>query len=201
MNCPNCGNALSLHFAQAKMTTCDACDTTLYLKDDGFLNAGTAGEMHEGPMLFGLGDQVIIEGNTFEILGHARFDYGPGWWDEFYAQDGNGKAAWVSVDEGEVILQRVVQDAMTGAPNHAPRLGDTFTVNGYDYRVTERDIATCSAVRGDFPEPLTVGETYRFINARNQYSDILSGEFSADGIQWYIGQWIDPFDVKVERFT
>lgn len=157
--------------------------------------------MHESPMLFTLGDQVIIDGGRFETLGHARFDYGPGWWDEFYARDGNGKDAWISVDEGEVILQRPVDNVGQGAPKTAPRLGQMFRINGVDYRVTERDDATCVAVRGDFPDTLTVGETYKFINARNDYADILSGEFSADDTKWYIGQWIDPFDVKVDRQT
>lgn len=196
-NCPNCGNALAVQFAQAKMMTCDACDTTLYLRDSGFLNAGNAGEMHEGPQLISIGDTVRIDDGTFDIYGHARFDYGPGWWDEFYAIDGKGQGAWLSVDEGEIILQRPVKGSLKGAPLAAPQLGATFEVNGYHYRVTERDKAVCIAVRGEFPETLTVGETYNFINARNIYADILSGEFSADGAQWFIGQWIDPFDVKV----
>lgn len=183
------------------MATCDACGTTLYLRDNGFLNAGTAGEMHEGPMLFVLGDHVILNGDRFETLGHARFDYGPGWWDEFYARDGNGLGAWISVDEGEVILQRDIDANMSGAPKTAPRLGQVFRVNGHDYRVTERDDAECIAVRGEFPDTLTVGEKYKFINATNEYADILSGEFSADEIKWYIGQWIDPYDVKVDRHT
>jgi len=196
-NCPNCGNALAIQFALAKMTTCDACDTTLYLRDNGFLNAGTSGEMHDGPLLMQIGDTVRIDGGVFDILGHARFDYGPGWWDEFYALDGAGNGAWLSVDEGEVILQRPVNEPLYGAPIAAPQLGATFEVNGHHYRVTERDAATCIAVRGEFPETLTVGEAYNFINARNIYADILSGEFSADGVQWFIGKWIDPFDVQV----
>lgn len=183
------------------MTTCGACDTTIYLRDSGFLNAGTAGEMHDGPMLFGLGDQIDLEGDTFDVLGHARFDYGPGWWDEFYVIDGNGAGAWVSVDEGEVILQRDTSDQIKGTPKKPPFLGEVFEVNGYEYRVTEQDRATCIALRGEFPDTLTVGETYQFINASNQYSDFLSGEFSADTIKWYIGRWIDPFDVTVKRFT
>lgn len=150
-------------------------------------------------MLFGLHDHVLLDDDRFVIMGHARFDYGPGWWDEFYAQDGNGKGAWVSVDEGEVILQRDVNDGLQGAPKTVPRLGQIFQINGYAYRVTERDVATCIAVRGEFPDTLTVGETYSFINARNEHSDILSGEFSADEIKWFVGQWIDPFDVKVDR--
>ena len=181
------------------MTTCDACATTLYLRDNGFLNAGSAGEMHTGPMLIKIGDTVRIDGGVFDIIGHARFDYGPGWWDEFYAIDGAGKGAWVSVDEGEVILQRPVSETLTGTPRAAPQLGATFRVNGYTYRVTERDTATCIAVRGEFPETLTVGEVYNFINARNPYSEVLSGEFSADGVQWFIGKWIDPFEIKVDR--
>ncbi|WP_242650557.1 DUF4178 domain-containing protein [Cognatiyoonia koreensis] len=183
------------------MTTCDACGTTIYLRDDGFLNAGTAGEMHDAPMLFALGDQVVIEEAKFQTIGHARFDYGPGWWDEFYALDGNGKGAWISVDEGEIILQRAVEEPLKGAPKTVPRLGQVLMINGYDYRVRERDEATCIALRGEFPETLTVGETYRFINARNQYADVLSGEFSADETHWFIGQWIDPFDIKVESHT
>jgi len=200
-NCPNCGNALSVQFKHARMMTCDACDTTLYLKDDAFLNAGSAGEMHDGPMLISLGDRVKLNNTWFDILGHVRFDYGPGWWDEFYAIDSSGNGAWISVDEGEVILQRPVAETLSGAPKAAPRLGQVFNVNGYMYRVTERDEATCIALRGEFPDMLTIGEKHKFINARNEHADILSGEFSADEIKWFIGQWIDPFEVDVETYT
>jgi len=97
------------------------------------------------------------------------------------------------------ILQRGVKEQLRGAPKTVPRLGQIFQINGYTYRVTERDKATCIAVRGEFPEMLSIGEVHSFVNARNDHSDILSGEFSADEIKWFIGQWIDPFDVVVER--
>ncbi|EAQ04180.1 hypothetical protein OB2597_08559 [Pseudooceanicola batsensis HTCC2597] len=198
MSCPNCGDRVETR-SGVRMLTCPSCGTTLLIEDEVVKAAGQAGVMHEAPLLFGIGDRVHCPAGVFDILGHARFSYGRGWWDEFWALDAEGHPAWLSIDEGDVAVQRRLRGEAGPGGGMALRLGDGFRFRGDDYRVTEIDLAECIALRGEFDEALSVGETYRFINALSQGGALLSGEFQDGSALWFEGEWIDPFEVRTER--
>lgn len=201
INCPNCGDTITPH-AGVRMLTCPSCGTTLMAEDDVVTAAGDAGVMHDAPLLFGLGDHVTANGESFDILGHARFSYGTGWWDEFWALDGSGHPVWLSIDEGDVAIQRAVKpgkDAASAPLAQMPEMGQEISFNGEIYTVNEIDSAECIAIRGEFDEALEVGETYRFFNAVSDHGDLLSGEIWDGGALMFDGEWVDPFEVKVKR--
>lgn len=200
-NCPNCGNQVEQSLSIVKMITCDACGTSLFLADDKALTAGQGGEMHDAPLLFGIGDKVSMGAYTVDLMGHARYSYGRGFWDEFWGVDGQGDPVWVSVDEGDIVVQ--VPLPSKGAPrvSGAARLGQKVTYQRGVYRIQEMESAECVAIRGSFGEPMEVGDTHTFVNAGNKAGDLLSGEFWDGGENWYLGAWFDPFDVKVVRGT
>jgi hypothetical protein len=197
--CPNCGYGFPELRRATRMFDCPACGTTLFREADALAPVGDHGEMHAAPMLFGLGDTVSADGMTFLIIGHARFDYGRGFWDEMWAEDARGHGAWLSLDEGDVALQFPL------IPEAAPRflapppLGTAIDIGMDRYVVTESDAAALVAIRGEFPERLDIGERHRFVNASGNAGRILSGEFWEGGQAWFEGRWIDPFDVTVER--
>ncbi len=201
MNCPNCGYAQEPRFATAKMTTCASCTTTLYLVGDHLKNAGNSGEMHDAPLLFQVGQTVQIDTYVCDILGHARFDYGRGWWDEYFAFTRQGGEVWISVDEGDIVLQERLPEKEAPSSATQPGLGETMIAYGEPFRVTERSNATCIAVRGEFPEILYVGSEYSYVNCQGENGLLLSGEFSAGTPDWYIGQWVDPFELQVRGVT
>lgn len=184
--------------ARFRMLDCPSCRTSLFLQDDRMALAGDMGVMHDVPLLFALGDAVTIGKARYRPVGHARYSYGRGTWDEFWALVDTGDAAWLSVDEGDLVLQRPLGAEV---PNLAqpPALGDQFTHRGQNFTVVEAEQATCAALRGNFPERLYPGERYRFVNATGPDGTLLSGEFGGGTAQWYLGTWVDPFAVKVAR--
>jgi len=195
MNCPKCGYGLGEKRARIKMMTCPSCATTLFVDSDALRLAGEQGVMHDHPMLLALGRNARIEGQTFRIIGHARYSYGAGTWDEFWALDVDGDGAWISVDEGDVVVQRrLPRNVAQGLPR-MPALGETVRLNGVAFTVTEVETATCEALRGAFPEVLMVGEQHQFVNCTANGAQLLSGEFWDDQASWYQGLWVDPFDV------
>ncbi len=195
--CPNCGAAVHSRFKTAKMMNCESCGTSLYLLDEQFVLAGEQGVMHEGALIFALGDHLRLNKQDYHLIGHARFSYGRGWWDEFWAEDGAGEGAWVSVDEGDIVVQRAVAEADWPKLNSPPSLGGAVRFLKQTYRVTEREQAECVALRGAFPELMEVGERYQFVNCQSEGSELLSGEFWSGGRNWFLGAWVDPFDVDV----
>lgn len=195
--CPNCGDTVSPAFSSVKMVTCNSCGTTLFLSNEAAQLAGEQGVMHEVPMLFGLGDHIKLRSLMFSIVGHARFSYGRGTWDEFCALDEKGEPHWISVDEGDIILQEEIPTARWPRYEGYLKLGSSCTYDGTRFDVVEQAGAECVALRGSFDEPLTIGQTYKYWNLQGEDGRLLSMEEEGRQRDWYIGHWFDPFDVQV----
>lgn len=199
VTCPNCGYGFENLRKSTRMFDCPSCDTTLFREADALAQIGNNGEMHDYPMLFGLNDTVMAEGKTYNVVGHARYSYGRGTWDEMYAEDDRGTGAWISIDEGDVALQFPFTGNSGPRRSDPARVGEVIGYDGRKYTVTEGDTATCIAMRGQFPEMVQVGDEHYFINASGPSGQILSGEFWEGGHSWSEGIWLDPFKLKVKR--
>lgn len=195
MNCPSCGADVSGGVGAVKMIACPYCGTTSLLKGGQVFDAGTTGEMHEAPALIHLHQPVRIGDTVWTPLGQARFSYGRGEWDEFWCETPEGKGAWVSIDEGDVAVQRPMPPGWAKRIRKPPVLGEILHLDGKSYRITETEDARCIALRGSFPEPLSRGETYRFLNAEGPNGQLLSAESDGDDWVWFLGDWVDPFAV------
>lgn len=195
-NCPNCGDHVADALAAAPMAVCPSCQSTIYQLDGRLLSAGTAGEMHDAPLLFGLGDRIKVDKHWVTAVGHARFSYGPGWWDEFWAENDSGEGIWISIDEGDVVAQAALDHAPTARPPR--RVGAIISFRD-GFRVTEIDSGECIALRGRFPERLAVGDSYAYLNAMAENGALLSAETHAGETQWFLGKWLDAFELEVER--
>ena len=195
-NCPKCGSDVGQQLASTRMTNCPSCGTSLFLRDDRFELAGDQGVMHDAPSLISLGDRLSISGRSVQIIGQARFSYGRGWWDEFWAIDGTSYAVWISVDEGDVVVQTPLLPQDAPLLPTRPALGVVINWKSNRFVVSELETARCEALRGTLPEIMTVGETFDFANCSDDRGRLLSGEFWPGGQSWSLGEWVDPFDVR-----
>lgn len=199
-SCPNCGYGFEGLRKSTRMFDCPSCNTTLFREGAALNPVGKSGEMHDVPMLMGLQDSVTIDGKRHTVVGHARFDYGRGFWDEMYAETDGGDGIWISLDEGDVAVERQLSDADSPRNEMMPAGGSVIDLHGERFTVTESNEATCTAVRGQFPELLEMGQTHRFLDASGKSGQLLSGEFWDGGRAWFRGEWLDPFVLKVEKF-
>ena len=193
-NCENCGAALPGRLAHARMITCTYCGTTSILRDRVFELAGFGGEMAKAPSLIELGHAVSADGLDILPVGHARFSYGRGWWDEFWCIDPIGNGLWLSVDEGDYALERTL-DLHDYPKDFRPSLGRAVQIKGQTYTVTEAETGTCLAVRGEFPEELEVGEAHLYFDLTGEDERMATYEKWNEGEGWSIGAWIDPWTV------
>lgn len=199
VSCPNCGYGFENLRKSTRMFDCPACGTTVFQDAGAWKPAGNNGEMHDYRTLFGLGDTVTAEGIKIVIQGHARYDYGRGTWDEMYGETMQGKGAWISIDEGDVVVQYPYDGQSGPRRSDPPAVGEAFSYNSVKYTVTEGASAECIAVRGQFPDLVQVGDAHYFVNASGPTGQLLSGEFWEGGHQWYDGVWLDPFTLKIDR--
>ena len=171
-----------------RLITCDSCGTSLMLEDDVSKVAGEQGVMHDAPLLFGLGDTVKLGRETIRLLGHARFSYGPGFWDEFWGVNEINKSRWVSIDEGDIVVQQPLPLKSWPEFSGKLRVGREFRRKDEIFTIREVDVAECIALLGSFDETLTVGETYQFANAMSDGGTLLSFEVWEDGQNWF-SEW------------
>ncbi len=195
--CPNCGDELTANLLNALTVTCESCQSTVYLLDDRLIKAGSAGVMHDAPTLLELNDQVVIEGVCYTALGHARFSYGAGWWDEYWLVPEQGDGRWLSADEGDIALQIPV-DNKPDVSSSTGVIGDIIHYQSTRYTLTEIDAGECTALRGSFPEQMAVGDKFTYVNFTSIAGDLLSREVHAGSETWFEGRWIDPFELKVK---
>ena len=180
------------------MITCEHCGTSSVLRDQAFVVAGTSGEMLDAPSLVQLGQHVSVKGLHLLPVGHARFSYGRGWWDEFWCvvdqDDGPNDGMWLSADEGDYALERdLPRENWPRTPRTS--IGSSVKISDVTYRVTEAETATCLAVRGEFPEELDVGEAHLYFDLTGPNGMMATYEKWDGGEGWSIGEWVDPWDV------
>ncbi|WP_162528310.1 DUF4178 domain-containing protein [Gemmobacter caeruleus] len=194
-SCPSCGDVLAPRFAAAKMITCASCGTTLFLEDDAVRLAGQQGVLHELPAPIQLGQEFLVTGRRLLPVGLLRYDYGRGTWDEYWCLDSHRDGFWISVDEGDLVVQSALPASRAPKLTAPPGLGQTIRFDGRDWDVQEQDSARLIGWRGELPEQVEMGEAHRFVNcAHGDY--LLSGEFWKGGSAWFLGQWIDPYDLR-----
>lgn len=192
LNCPNCGTLLPPLLQFAKMVDCTSCGTTILMQDAGLLAAGTHGVMVEAPSLLKLGEEVQIGSARFIPVGHIRFDYGAGWWDEFYCLDLSGLSpVWISADEGDYAFERLLPRS-----DWPVITGRRVQFSGTDYMLAEQDEATCIAFRGQLPEVIALGEMHHYRNFTGPDGLALSQEVWDGGEAWFAGDWLDPWAIK-----
>jgi len=179
------------------MLSCESCTTTILLEDEGLRLAGEQGVLHQVPMLFGLGDEIQINAARYQILGQARFSYGRGTWDEFWALREDQESAWISVDEGDLILQQSLTRSEWPRYDGYLQLGSTVEYDAEIFAVTEIGSGECTGLQGSFGHTLYVGETYQFYNLQGDRGRVLSAEMQEGSREWFLGRWLDPFEVEV----
>lgn len=213
MNCPNCGAALDWRLQATRMRDCESCGTTVVLDGGSLRAAGARGEMFDAPSMFSLGQNVRIDGWDLLPVGHARFSYGPGWWDEYWCGFGDGGFAWVSVDEGDIAIEHEIDTRDLSSfepggpppfPSKGPSLGDVVLHRHERFRAVEAEEAECVAVRGELPEILAVGERHRYVDFLGNEGGVLTAETWYEGpgwrTDWFGGRWLDPWATgKAER--
>jgi DNA-directed RNA polymerase subunit RPC12/RpoP len=193
--CPNCGAELSTRLRSTRLVACDYCDSSIFLEDDVVRLAGKQGVMADYPSLLKLHQSFDYRGWGFMPIGVARFDYGQGFWDEWWVMGEDSEGRWLSVDEGDFALEEPVD--IEKAPSAFELVpGRAIVLDGQELHVTERGRATCVAIKGELPEALTVGDSYTYVHLSGQGGLLYTLEIDRGRSACHRGRWIDAFGIR-----
>lgn len=193
--CPNCGAELEVRLRTTKLVACNYCDSNVFLEDDAVRLAGKQGVMADFPSLIQMHGNYRYRGWQFMAVGRARFDYGQGFWDEWWVMGGDGEGRWLSVDEGDFALEETVEIERTPSPFElAP--GKKIKIGDEELLVTEQGRASCVGVQGELPEALAVGDGYTYFHLSGVGGRIYTLEVDRGRAALHRGHWLDPFEVE-----
>lgn len=199
-SCPNCGAELGIKFSASKFVVCEFCQSCLFLEDEAVRNAGKMSVLTEFPSIFCLGGQFSYRNWSFVPIGRVRYDYGRGWWDEWYVADNKGEFKWITVDEGDIAIEQKAEFEGRIPEFDQTNIGDTVSLKlqGLElkFQVTEKNSCTCIGAEGELPFPITPFETYYYLDLSGPNKRIFTIEYTEDGTECYEGLWIDPFEIK-----
>jgi len=197
LNCPSCGGPVELASRFVRTVVCAYCGSTLAVEDDRLDPTGKTAKLAQTPTRFFLGARCTLRGRHCQILGRVRFADDESCWDEWYLQFDDGGAAWLEEEEGEYILSH--KQALTGAvPGFDQvRVGQTLSINGQPFFVTERCRARIAGAEGQLFYRAVPGRPVLFVDG-NLGGRVASIEYGEDEIELTVGEPIGRSEITVE---
>jgi len=191
-NCPQCGDQLSLYFKHTKLIQCISCKSTIFLEDDATRLSGDSSVLSEELSLIELNQPFFYQQKSYMPIGLIRYSYGRGFWEEWWVKDIANNAYWLSVDEGDFILQKEVDTLLSIEEFDALYL-NTPLHNGWI--VTEKGTATCEGFSGSLPKVVKKGSQYEYVHLTGKDGELQTIEKVNQKLQTYQGKWLSPFDI------
>jgi hypothetical protein len=161
IQCPKCGAPNELANPGIVMLVCGHCQSIVHW-GDGQLHLGEKAIVPESDSRLFMFAQGTVGGTPFQVVGHVRYDYDRGGWDEWYLSLANGEFAWLSEDQRQLTFQREVEPQ---GPTPLPRdlaVGLPLNLGGYKYSVREMGAARCVGGEGQLPFVVLPGEHYTY---------------------------------------
>jgi hypothetical protein len=127
-----------------------------------------------------------------------RYSYGRGFWEEWWLKDESNNEYWLSVDEGDMVLEKEVKGTMT------PELFRGLKIGAYmddEWMVTEVGEGECMGFSGSLPKIITKGDKHQYVHfsgkaAKLRTIELHTSKKQEKSIITFEGVWIDPFEIK-----
>ena len=200
INCPSCAGEVQLKIKHCKLIRCDYCGCPLLLEDNSVKNLGEQSSLAEIPSILKLGHNFQYLKERFMPYGRVQYDYGDGVWEEWWVITAKQTGLWISIDEGDIAIQTPfkVDRATRESLAHFDHLqiGEKIEIAGKQYKVTEKNSASCMGIEGQLPKVILAGDSMNYIDLSSSKGDIMTLEYDKKGLNLFQGSWIDPFELK-----
>jgi len=192
MNCPQCGAALALYFKHTKLIQCESCKSSIFLENDAVQSAGDSAVLAPELSLIQLNTPFLYKQKSYLPIGMIRYSYGRGFWEEWWIKDTQNNAYWLSIDEGDLVLEEEIPVA------YSPEVFNSLYLKQRlegGWIVTEKGTATCEGFSGSLPKKVSKGSTYSYVHLSGKNAVLQTIEKSQETMHAYSGVWINPFDI------
>lgn len=192
INCPQCGDILPIHFSFSKLAQCSSCGSHIFLEDESARLAGEQSVLSLEPSLVQMHKSFAYGDKVYTVLGHIRYGVGRNVWDEWWITDRNSNGYWLSVDDGDYIIEKELK--FTLSIYSMKDLTLDKEIDGW--LVTEIGEGRCLGFEGELPEIVEVGEVHHFAHLSRDNGKMMTVEIFSKTKKLYRGRWLDPYDIR-----
>jgi hypothetical protein len=200
IQCPACSSEVSININYCKLMSCTYCHSTLFLDDNTIKHIGQRATLADYPSILKLGLTFNYKNEQLIPRGRIQFDYGQGLWEEWWVITPDQQGLWISIDEGDIAIEKEWDMNMKekiALPNFQQlKIGENVVIRGSQYRVTEKNSATCVGSEGQLPKIIFSGDRFNYIDLTSSIGTSISAEYDEQKLlSLYEGLWIDPFEL------
>ncbi len=192
-NCPQCGDALKIYFQYSKLIACQSCRSSIFLEDQSVKLIGERSVLSAEPSLIKLHQPFKFQAKRFFPLGKIRYSYGRGFWEEWFLEDEKHQPYWLSIDEGDFVLEEKINFSLPFKKNHQFKVGQYLN----DYQVSEIGKGICVGFEGELPEAIALNEEHTYVHLSRGDGELITLEFFDNETMSFKGEWIDPLAIEV----
>ena len=193
ITCPQCGYKLPLHFKYTKLIKCPSCGSTIFLEDEVVKVIGKESVIATPPSLIKLYKRFKIKDKEYLPVGVIYYEYDRFSWSEWWILNKRGVGFWLSIDDGDYILEEETSYKLSKIWFKDFALG--MVVDGW--RVTELGEGVCIGFEGELPEKIIIGQSHYYVHLSKPNGVFATAEFSGAKRWFFLGKWIDPFEIEV----
>jgi len=198
LNCTQCGTELNLHFKHSKLIQCPSCKSTLFLEDESVTNFGEKSSLSQETTLLQLNKEFNYKGWYFRPIGKIRYAYELGFWEEWFVLDKEGQESWISVDEGDFVIEKALElNVKEIIETMSKRVGQTVKIQLQEYLISEKEQGVTQGFEGELARVIKPNTKLDYMHLtatkKNQHITLEkeNGNYSA-----YIGEWIDAYKIE-----
>ena len=196
LQCTSCGASVDIKNRFSKVFVCNYCGTHLRVSDSGLDIAGKHPKLAQFPSIFQVGSRGTILGRPFTALGRMRYNYGGGYFDEWFLEY-DGGTAWFTEDEGTLSLYQEVEEADEFPDIDTVRPGQSVMICGKKVMIKEKGKAKVEGGEGELSFYAEPGTEVTYIDGIAEGKKI-SIECSEDEIEMFTGRAVLKKDIAVQ---
>ena len=195
--CPSCGANIKQQNPASRSISCGYCGQTSHINAETLQAAGEQHLLVDYGSYLSVGNRGRWQEQGFTILGRLRIEYDDGFWDEWYINFDDGKAAWIQEDDGSFMLFEASGE-ISGLHYNSIHVGTfvDFNQDLTDVFITSKTRAKVEGGEGELPFRIIPGETADFVEGIKE-GEVVSIEVLPDETSIYLGKTISLDDLAL----
>ena len=198
-NCPSCGAVITFQSAISILAICHYCKSTLIRHDLELENIGKMAELLPDPSPLQLGTEGIYRKVRFTVVGRIQLRYGQGIWNEWYLLFENQRGGWLGETLGNYAVTFLIQPPESPPPFSELRAGQTMTLKGRAFQVTNIETARCIAGEGELPIRVGAGYDAPVVDLQATGNVFATLDYSETPPLVFVGEQVPFDDLKLTR--
>ncbi|MBF0256389.1 MAG: DUF4178 domain-containing protein [Gammaproteobacteria bacterium] len=197
LNCPSCAAPLPKTYADSRLVACANCRSVLLLGTKGADLLGQQAQLADYPSLFEPGRQYRYRNLLLMPTGMLRYSYGRGSWDEWWCETDIDTGVWISVDEGDFVMERP-QPKLSLPALAQIRQQKTLELFNTRWIATEFGRAEYQGMAGAVPQLAKPNRSFDYVHLSAPGRQLITLEYDDPGAapEVYLGEWMDPFEIE-----